>query len=349
MSRISRQARRGRCVESVQLVLPITGIAPGSKEVHLIAKLRGMADTMQKHIDDKMRPMTQNPTPKRLSEYASRRHDGANMQRAQAAMRAMADHLEAGTLPPILEDVAKSTKRNIMALVRTRWRSGGWNDAGGDSGEFADDTPEGKALQALITGVGPSKAELEQERLEQKVRLLVGQIPGFFPTPRPIVDQLLDAAYLYPAGLTILEPSAGSGAIADVVREKHPEHTLDVCERNYTLRELLEIKGHSLVGNDCLELEGKWNRVIMNPPFENRRDVRHIEHLYDNCLAAGGILVSVLPGSGNGYGLYEWVEKRFGNWLDDKDWDTLSFPPDAFKESGTSVSTCGLVLRKRGK
>jgi len=351
------------CMEIVQLGLPMIevpvseivppvvtpkSISVGNGNGHLIEKLRVMADRMQKEIDDKNRPMTQNPTPKRMRELASRRHDGANLMRGQAAMRAMADALEMGTLPDILKDVAKGTKGNILSLVHTLWRSDGYYE-GGDSGEYADTSPEGQALQALINGTGPSKEALELERLEQKAKLMVGQVPGFYPTPRAIVERLIESAYLYPDGLTVIEPSAGSGAIADVIRELHPGCKLDVCEWNSTLCNLLEKKGHSVVGQDCMVLDGVWDRVLMNPPFENKQDLKHVKRLYENNLVQGGALVSVMAYSGHDdiAECFEWMEKRFSGWLDDKDWDALLFPRDAFKESGTGVATCGLILRKR--
>ena len=150
-------------------------------------------------------------------------------------------------------------------------------------------------------------------------------------------------------GLRILEPSAGSGAIADVIRELHPEYTIDVCEWNSTLCNLLERKGYNIVGQDCLALTGQWDQIVMNPPFENKQDLKHVRHLYENNLVPGGELVSVLAYSGrdNIADCYEWMEERFGGWLDDKDWDALLFPRDAFKESGTGVNTCGLILRKK--
>lgn len=151
-------------------------VSVGNGDGRLIEKLRTMADRMQKEIDDKKRPMTQNPTPKRMREFASRCHDGANLERGQAAMRAMADALELGTLPDILKDTAKTTKGNILSMVRTSWRSDGYYE-GGDSGEYADTTPEGRALQAMINGAGPNMEELELQRMEQKAKLMVGQVP----------------------------------------------------------------------------------------------------------------------------------------------------------------------------
>ena len=51
-------------------------------------RLLALADSMQKEIDHGRRPMTQNPTPKRMREYNSRMHDANNAERTQRALRA---------------------------------------------------------------------------------------------------------------------------------------------------------------------------------------------------------------------------------------------------------------------
>ena len=74
------------------------------KDQKKAARFRKMAVTMEKQIEDKRRPMTQNPTPKRMREYNSRMHDANNLERTQRALKAVADSLEAGTLPAIYQD-----------------------------------------------------------------------------------------------------------------------------------------------------------------------------------------------------------------------------------------------------
>ena len=129
-------------------------------------------------------------------------------------------------------------------------------------------------------------------RLER--RLVGCKIDGFFPTPSPIVKWMLQCADIQP-GDKVLEPSAGKGNIADLVRELHPGTQLDVIECNHTLRGILTYKGHHVIALDCLEVRNPiYNVVIMNPPFEKLADIDHVKHAYENLLADGGQLVSIM-------------------------------------------------------
>ena len=47
-------------------------------------------------------------------------------------------------------------------------------------------------------------------------------------------------------GDRILEPSAGKGDILDMIRLHHPENEVTAIERNGTLLDVLEAKGHSV-------------------------------------------------------------------------------------------------------
>jgi hypothetical protein len=49
-------------------------------------KFYKLAIGMTKSIADKRRPMSQNPTPKRMREYRSRLHDADNEERTQKAL-----------------------------------------------------------------------------------------------------------------------------------------------------------------------------------------------------------------------------------------------------------------------
>jgi hypothetical protein len=129
--------------------------------------------------------------------------------------------------------------------------------------------------------------------IKEKERALIGKpIPGFFPTPRPVIDRMLEAADIRP-GMSVLEPSAGKGDIADAVREASPEAAVSAVEPVGDLREILEAKGHQVVDSDFLGHAGQYDRIVMNPPFENGQDADHVRHAYDQ-LKPGGKLVAVM-------------------------------------------------------
>lgn len=341
-------------MSSNQLPLPLLDLtkpatAEPARNTKLAQRLRDLGDGLQRQIEDKRRPMTQNPTPRRNKMYQSRLHDAANLERVQKALYALANAHESGIIPACLSSV--KTKKAIGPLVRTQWASTNYYE-GHDSREYGDASEAGRALQAMIAGNPKEEAEAAQlqelQVLEARVSLMVGQIPGFFPTPRAVAERMVRLADIQ-AGMSVLEPSAGSGAIADVIRELCPAAKIAVIELNHTLRELLRIKGYYL----CKEYDffrhrvtnngvDGWHRIVMNPPFQNRQDCAHVRHAYD-CLQAGGRLVAIMS---TGTFFAQGNAKRFRDWLEDKDWCKLDLPPDSFKKSGTGVNVCMVVIDK---
>lgn len=108
-------------------------------------------------------------------------------------------------------------------------------------------------------------------------------------TPAPLVEKMLMFARL-DEDSRVLEPEAGIGYIADEVKKVAPH--VDCIEISYDFRELLELKGHHLIGSNFLEQEQQpiYDAVLMNPPFSAEYD--HIRHAY-GFLKPGGLLVAV--------------------------------------------------------
>jgi len=133
-----------------------------------------------------------------------------------------------------------------------------------------------------------------KKALENKINALrFSKIDGFFPTPTPIIEQMIALAKIEEND-HILEPSAGMGDIADKVKEQYPTVSIDVVEPQYSLREILKLKGYNLVADDILEYTGKkYDVILMNPPFESLQDAQHIQYCYDNLLKDGGRLVAI--------------------------------------------------------
>jgi len=74
--------------------------------------------------------------------------------------------------------------------------------------------------------------EQKEDPIQAQERKLVGQkIAGYFPTPKDLVSRMIEQAGPQP-GEVILEPSAGKGSIAEVIRAEYPENQLDVVEWN---------------------------------------------------------------------------------------------------------------------
>jgi len=304
----------------------------------LASRFRTWADALQPKIDHAGRPMTQNPTPKRNREYQSRMHDCRNMERLQKALQALASAHEAGTIAPELAGL--KSRDEIGGMVRKSTTGGGGYYSVIESPDYADKTPAARALQGMIEGNPEQRAERERLRKIEALRaeIALSTIPGYFPTPAPVVSIMLDRARLRP-GLTILEPSAGSGNIVDAVRAKLPTAEVYCFELNRRLSELLKLKGYHVDGDDFL-LDGQiariFDRVVMNPPFEKQADIDHVRKAF-SVLKPHGILVSVMaPG-------FEFRQDRksteFRAWLDEVGGTWEDLPDGAFKTSGTGIST----------
>lgn len=200
-------------------------------------------------------------------------------------------------------------------------------------------------LRAAIRELDSLKvAKRKADPIKALERDLVGKkIEGFFPTPKTLVDQMIDYADIQ-AGHEVLEPSAGKGNIAQEIQQAAPDAILEVVEYNAGLRALLEAKGYNVVGNDFLEVTKNYDRIVMNPPFENFQDIDHVKHAYD-LLKPGGKLVAIM-GAGVKNSRKKAVE--FREWLDDAGSYIEDLPEGSFKTSDrpTGVSTVMVTIEK---
>jgi GGDEF domain-containing protein len=188
-------------------------------------------------------------------------------------------------------------------------------------------------------------AKAQTDGIKQMKRALVGRnFEGFFPTPKPIAEELVEKADIQP-GMSVLEPSAGWGNIANEVREQAPEAHLETLEMQPELRKILEATGHNVVGHDFLAHEGQYDRIVMNPPFEDGRDIDHVRRAFD-MLKPGGRLVSIMSegpffrSDKKASGFREWLDKQGGT---DEPLEAGSFKSS---ERPTGVATRMVVIDK---
>lgn len=168
---------------------------------------------------------------------------------------------------------------------------------------------------------------------------------GYFPTPAPLVERLIDLADIQP-GQRALEPSAGRGAICDALRdlgahvvavELQKKHAAVLREKGYTVH-----RGPFL-GFDADELGAPFDRVVMNPPFENGQDVAHVRRAFE-LLAPGGRLVAVMAG---GISFRDDRARSDLRTLIESHGSMERNDPEAFKPSGTGVQTVTVVANAR--
>ncbi len=180
------------------------------------------------------------------------------------------------------------------------------------------------------------------KQIEEIERSLIGiKFPGYFPTPKPICEQMVRLAKLKP-GMRVWEPSGGKGDIASAIKEAAAVN-LEVSELNYNLRELLELKGFNVVGSDCFDITTSYDRILMNPPFIKGSEITHIRYAYER-LVDGGRLVAIAPESIEFRKDKKYLE--FREWLEDKCVVNDPLPQGSFLHSdrSTGVNTRILVL-----
>lgn len=157
----------------------------------------------------------------------------------------------------------------------------------------------------------------------------------FFPTPGPVVRRLIELADVRP-GMEVLEPSAGSGAIASALVEAGA--VVDCIERDPGYAALLADVGVARVTvADFLSIRPvpRYDRVVMNPPFTKGADIEHVEHAF-RLLNPSGRLVAVMSRTavefpGRTARFRELVESRHGT--------VELVDAGAFRASGTGVAT----------
>jgi predicted RNA methylase len=177
---------------------------------------------------------------------------------------------------------------------------------------------------------------------ERPAPIMVDARFEFFPTPAPVVEQMIAAAGLQP-GMTVLEPSAGTGAIAGPVQALGCH--VDCVELSQDLARILDAGCYrQVIRADFLEYGPRdnpagaeyYDRVMMNPPFARRADLAHVTHAL-RFVKPGGVLVAIMA---NGVTFHSYRETvAFRELVAASGGAITPLPDDAFKQSGASVRT----------
>lgn len=167
----------------------------------------------------------------------------------------------------------------------------------------------------------------------------------FFATPDALCDKLVRMADLK-ENHTVLEPSAGDGAIIKAINRVFPMKMVDCCEMMGVNRMALEkISTANLVGTDFLEADlMKYDRIIANPPFSKNQDIDHLSKMYD-CLKKGGRVVCVT--STHWKHASNKKETDFRAWLQNVGASVEDVDAGTFKGSGTMIATVIITIVKK--
>ncbi len=229
--------------------------------------------------------------------------------------------------------------KNRLELIGGKWK-------GGKIWGFVFPTDPTEMLEQIKDG---TKVNLKKEF-------------QFFETPASIAGILVELADLSDGDL-VLEPSAGRGAIIAAIYRKFPRIMLgpnddpcvcvDYCELMPVNQDILSKKIHadknwgsrtSFIGADFFKSIGTYKRIIANPPFSGNQDIDHIYHMYDR-LKTGGRLVSIA--SKHWQSSSNKKESEFRTWLQNHDAAIIENSAGDFKDSGTMIATCIVVIDKK--
>ena len=176
----------------------------------------------------------------------------------------------------------------------------------------------------------------------------------YFATPEPVGLKMVEWADIR-GGESVLEPSAGHGAIA---RWFPDNSTVRVIEDSAELasRVALHVDGDVVHGRfEDHNIVNKYDAIVMNPPYGlgGAVAIPHLAKAADH-LRDGGRVVALIP-TGPA------ADKKFDNWFYGQDKNGNSLHPDlhlvgdvkmpgvTFERAGTAVATRVVIIEKVGK
>jgi Domain of unknown function (DUF4942)/Methionine biosynthesis protein MetW len=193
--------------------------------------------------------------------------------------------------------------------------------------------------RALAEFYGEVLPDAEDDDAQPRPSTEVAKDLQFYPTPRRVIDEVLDDVGLYDLkrhpytkSSRVLEPSCGDGRILDVIRSRG--HIGLGFEVHGGRAMEAKAKGHSVICGNFLEAAPNpvFDFVVMNPPFHGQHWRKHLAHAR-KFIKPEGAIACVLPATA-------WYDHGglYGTWHD--------LPVASFAESGTNIPTGFLIVRK---
>jgi predicted RNA methylase len=182
----------------------------------------------------------------------------------------------------------------------------------------------------------PERNDFDAMRESLKQGIQTATAPELFPTPRQLAERVAELADIQP-GHTVLEPSAGTGNLIEAAQARGGDVT--AIEINAGLARALASKSEKTRCADFLECGpelGKFDRIIMNPPFSGQADIAHVNHAL-KFLKPGGNLVAIMA-AGVTF-RQDRKASEFRSMIEKEGGTIETLPDDTFKEAGTSVRT----------
>lgn len=181
----------------------------------------------------------------------------------------------------------------------------------------------------------PDPAAFEAMKASLRAGITVAVIPQLFPTPPDLAARMVALAEIKPHH-RVLEPSAGTG---NLIRAIGPTPDKVAIETDPRLCRQIRESGLHVIEADFLQFDpptadpaSMFDRVVMNPPFQNGADIRHIKHAA-RFLRPGGRLVALCA---DGPRQREMLRPLASQWHE--------LPEGSFSEQGTGVRVAMLVI-----
>lgn len=234
---------------------------------------------------------------------------------------------------------------------RLRWvmesYGGRWNERckGFKFNEFDDEK-----LKSIKADLSAGFVNLSEEKRTR-------ERDAFFPTPVKVVDKMIETANLKPDSI-MLESSAGTGRILDEAKKViNSVDNFVVIEMNSERQRILRDKGYkvdfngtfedSLKDSEILKKIKNCDKVVINPPFKNDSDVKHLLISYMFC-ADNADVVSILQENSLYYDRQiHRVFKEFLSLIGKDAYEVVSLPAGSFKDELTTVDTVIFHIKKR--
>lgn len=181
--------------------------------------------------------------------------------------------------------------------------------------------------------------------LKEGKRCNLQQEYQFFETPAEVADWLVMLAGGIHEDDTVLEPSAGRGALIKAIHRACPSVIVECYELMPENREFLHTLDNVILLDEDFTKDsvGYYTKIIANPPFSRNQDIEHVRLMYER-LEEGGTLAAITS--------QHWKfssEKKcvdFRKWLEEVHGQVFEIGADEFRESGTSIGTMAVIIRK---
>jgi len=248
-----------------------------------------------------------------------------------------------------------STAENLAAGEGARALKQSFVDAFQDSDTYpAGFEGEGKGGKSIDQAAASAITEFDRAKTyyfgqgKKTSRNKSAEGKDYFATPEPVgwlMAQLADAR----TGDSMLEPSAGHGAIARFFRDDAKTTAIEPSGELSSRLAMVFDGEVKRINFEDLDIHNKYNTIVMNPPFGVGGKVA-IEHLdkATKHLPMNGRVVALIPEGGT-------ADKRFDKWIygDDKGAKgveglylvaNISLPTCTFERAGTQVKTRIVVI-----